>query len=177
MSAASERRALLFEANDAYDPLLKVDVNEYLIENFPTLTAKHRQSVWHLCQNDEDFDYDSIHDQIDDWVFQFADDNPDVILEDESIADETSKDESEISADDDDDDDEIESIVYVDVEEYLQDNYDEIDEEEMAYMVELITYKFDYSNVYDQIDQIVSNYNDGQYDDELDEISEEQTAE
>ena len=44
-------------------------------------------------------------------------------------------------------------------------------------MVELITYKFDYSSVYDQIDQIVSNYNDGQYDDELDETSEEQTTE
>tara|TARA_Y100000385_G_C13062772_1_gene625230 strand:- start:323 stop:862 length:540 start_codon:yes stop_codon:yes gene_type:complete len=179
MGAAAERRALLLEADDSYDPFLTVNVDEYLIENYSTLTAKNRQSIRHLCQNDEEFDYDSIHDQIDDCVFQFADDNPDVILEDESIADEASKDESEISVDDDDDidDDEIESIVYVDVEEYLQDNYDEIDEEEMAYMIELITYKFDYSNVYDQIDQIVSNYNDGQYDDELDEISEEQTAE
>lgn len=178
MSAASERRALLFEANDAYDPLLTVDVNEYLIEHYPTLTAKNRQSVWHLCQNDDDFDYDSIHDQIDDWVFKFSDDNPDVILEDESVANENADDELDLSVEDEDDEEEdFESIVYVDVEEYLQDNYDEIDEEEMAYMVELITYKFDYSNVYDQIDQIVSNYNDGQYDDEIDESSEEQTTE
>lgn len=40
MSAASERRALLLEANDDYDPFLTVDVNEYLIEHYPTLTAK-----------------------------------------------------------------------------------------------------------------------------------------
>ena len=170
MSAASERRALLFEANDAYDPLLKIDVNEYLIETYPTLTAKNRQSVWTLCQNDEDFDYDSIHDQIDDWVYEYAESNPEVVLEDSSDANEEEEEEEEDTAD-------IESLVYVDIEEYLQDNYDEIDEDEMAYMVELITYKFDYSSVYDQIDQIVSNYNDGQYEDELDETSEEQTTE
>ena len=170
MSAASERRALLFEANDAYDPLLTVDVNEYLIENYPTLTAKNRQSIWHLCQNDEDFDYDSIHDQIDDWVYEYAESNPEVVLEDSSDANEEEEEEEEDTAD-------IESLVYVDIEEYLQDNYDEIDEDEMAYMVELITYKFDYSSVYDQIDQIVSNYNDGQYEDELDETSEEQPTE
>jgi len=34
MGAASERRALLLEADDAYDPFLTIDVNEYLIENF-----------------------------------------------------------------------------------------------------------------------------------------------
>jgi hypothetical protein len=171
MSAASERRALLFEANDAYDPLLTVDVNEYLIENYPTLTAKNRQSIWHLCQNDEDFDYDSIHDQIDDRVYEYAESNPEVVLEVSSDTDEKKEEEEEEDVDD------IEPLVYVDVEEYLQDNYDEIDEDEMAYMVELITYKFDYSSVYDQIDQIVSSYNDGQYDDELDETSEEQTTE
>jgi hypothetical protein len=170
MSAASERRALLLEADDSYDPFLTIDINEYLIENYPTLTAKNRQSVWHLCQNDEEFDYDSIHDQIDDWVYEYAESNPEVVLEDSSDADEEEEEEEEDTA-------HIESLVYVDVEEYLQDNYDEIDEDEMAYMVELITYKFDYSSVYDQIDQIVSNYNDGQYDDELDETSEEQTTE
>ena len=53
----------------------------------------------------------------------------------------------------------------------IQDNYDEMEEEELEYMVELITWQFDYSTVYDQIKQIVSNYNDGQYDDELDESS------
>ena len=165
MGAASERRALLLEADDSYDPFLTIDINEYLIENYPTLTAKNRQSVWHLCQNDEDFDYDSIHNQIDDWVYEYAESDPEVVLEDSSVIDEN---------EDGDEDDDIESLVYVDVEEYLQDNYDELNEEELAYIVELITFKFDYSNVYEQIDQIISNYVDGKYDDELDDASEEQ---
>jgi len=169
MSAASERRALLLEADDSYDPFLTIDINEYLIENYPTLTAKNRQSVWHLCQNDEDFDYDSIHNQIDDWVYEYAESDPEVVLEDSSVIDE-----NEDGDEDGDEDDDIESLVYVDVEEYLQDNYDELNEEELAYIVELITFKFDYSNVYEQIDQIISNYVDGKYDDELDDASEEQ---
>jgi len=51
------------------------------------------------------------------------------------------------------------------------------DEDELPYLIELITYKFDYSSVYDQIDQIVSNYNDGQYDDELEETLNEEEEE
>ncbi len=175
MGAASERRALLLEADDAYDPYLTIDVNEYLIENYPTLTAKNRQSVWHLCQNDEDFDYDSIHDQIDDWVYEYAESNPEVILEDSPEQDEDEDDMSENT--DADDEEDIESLVYVDLEEYIEDNYEEIDEDELPYLIELITYKFDYKSVYDQIDQIVSNYNDGQYDDELEEtLNEEEEA-
>ena len=176
MGAASERRALLLEADDAYDPYLTIDVNEYLIENYPTLTAKNRQSVWHLCQNDEDFDYDSIHDQIDDWVYEYAESNPEVILEDSPEQDEDEDDMSENT--DAEDEEDIESLVYVDLEEYIEDNYEEIDEDELPYLIELITYKFDYKSVYDQIDQIVSNYNDGQYDDELEEtLNEEEKKE
>tara|TARA_B100000902_G_scaffold165624_1_gene160565 strand:- start:2295 stop:2801 length:507 start_codon:yes stop_codon:yes gene_type:complete len=163
MGAASERRALLLEADDDYNPFLSVDVNEYLIEEFPTLTAKHRKSVWHLCQNDDDFDYDSIHDQIDDWVYEYAESNPDVVLDESANDDSDSSEES---------DDEIETYLSVDIENYLQDNYDEIDEEELQYMIELITWKFDYSQVYSQIDDIVTKYNDGEFDDELEDDSE-----
>ena len=172
MGAAAERRALLLEADDSYDPFLTIDVNEYLIKEFPTLTAKHRQSVWHLCQNDEDFDYDSIHDQVDDWVFEYAESNPDVVLDNSSYTEEEDD-------DDDQDEDNLESLIFVDVEEYLQENFDGFEEEEISYVTELVTYKFDYSSVYEQIDQIVSNYNDGQYDDddELEENSEEETTE
>ena len=172
MGAAAERRALLLEADDSYDPFLTIDVNEYLIKEFPTLTAKHRQSVWHLCQNDEDFDYDSIHDQVDDWVFEYAESNPDVVLDTSSYTEEEDD-------NDDQDEDNLESLIFVDVEEYLQENFDGFEEEEISYVTELVTYKFDYSSVYEQIDQIVSNYNDGQYDDddELEENSEEETTE
>jgi len=166
MGAASERRALLLEADDTYDPFLAVNVNEYLIEEFPTLTAKQRTSVVHLCQNDEDFDYDPIHDQIDDKVYEYAETNPEVILDDTSDLD-----------DDEESDDEIETYLSVDVETYLLDNYDEIDEEELQYMIELITWKFDYTQVYSQIDDIVTKYNDGGFDDELDDDSEEAPTE
>jgi hypothetical protein len=167
MGAASERRALLLEADDSYNPFLAVDVNEYLIEDFSTLTIKQRTSVVHLCQNDEDFDYSSIYEQIDDKVYEYAETNSEVVLEELSDIDE----------DEYEEDDSFESLVYVDVKQHLQDNYEEMDDDELAYMTDFITYKFDYSSVYDQIDQIVSNYNDGQYDDELEEISEEETTE
>jgi len=171
MGAAAERRALLLEADDTYDPFLTIDVNEYLIKEFPTLTAKQRQSVWHLCQNDEDFDYDPIHDQVDDWVFEYAESDPDVVLEHSSH---TEEEEEEDDDDDDQDEDDLDSLVFVDVEEYLQENFDGFEEDEIPYLTELVTYKFDYSSVYEQIDQIVSNYNDGQYDDEeLEDESEE----
>ncbi len=173
MGAAAERRALLLEADDTYDPFLTIDVNEYLIKEFPTLSAKQRQSVWHLCQNDEDFDYDPIHDQIDDWVFEYAESDPNVVLENSSH---TAEDED----DDDQNEDDLDSLVFVDVEEYLQENFDGFEEDEIPYLLELITYKFDYSSVYEQIDQIVSNYNDGQYDDEEledeSEVSDETTS-
>jgi len=173
MGAAAERRALLLEADDTYDPFLTIDVNEYLIKEFPTLSAKQRQSVWHLCQNDEDFDYDPIHDQIDDWVFEYAESDPNVVLENSSH---TAEDED----DDDQNEDDLDSLVFVDVEEYLQENFDGFEEDEIPYLLELITYKFDYSSVYIQIDRIVSNYNDGQYDDEEledeSEVSDETTS-
>jgi hypothetical protein len=167
MGAASERRALRLEADDSHNPYLAVDVNEYLIEDFSTLTIKQRTSVVHLCQNDEDFDYSSIYEQIDDKVYEYAETNSEVVLEELSDIDE----------DEYEEDDSFESLVYVDVQQHLQDNYEEMDDDELAYMTDFITYKFDYSSVYDQIDQIVSNYNDGQYDDELEEISEEETTE
>ena len=80
MGAASERRALLMECNDDYDPYIVVNVDEYLIDEWPTLTAKHRQSVRHLCQTDDEFDYDPIHDQIDEKVLIYADSDPSVVL-------------------------------------------------------------------------------------------------
>ena len=168
MGAASERRALLLEADDSYDPFLTINVDEYLIENYTTLTAKNRQSVRYLCQNDEDFNYEPIYEQIDDWVYEYAESNPDVVLDESEVDDSDSSEES---------DDEIETYLSVDIESYLQDNYDEIDEDELKYMIELISWKFDYSQVYSQIDDIVTKYNDGDYDEELENDSEETPTE
>jgi len=168
MGAASERRALLMEADDSYDPFLTINVDEYLIENYTTLTAKNRQSVRYLCQNDEDFNYEPIYEQIDDWVYEYAESNPDVVLDESEDDDSDSSEEA---------DDEIETYLSVDIESYLQDNYDEIDEDELKYMIELISWKFDYSQVYSQIDDIVTKYNDGDYDEELENDSEETPTE
>ena len=51
MGAASERRALLMEANDDYNPYLTIDVNEYLIEEWPTLNCKTSSICMALVSN------------------------------------------------------------------------------------------------------------------------------
>lgn len=127
MGAASERRALLMEADDDYNPFLTIDINEYLIEEWPTLTAKHRQSVWHLCQTDDDFDYDSIHDQIDDKVYIYAESNPNVVLptDDESEV-EDSEEETE-----EDSDDESDETIFDMMFSYLEDSWPDLTEDQM----------------------------------------------
>ena len=127
MGAASERRALLMEANDDYNPYLTIDVNEYLIDEWPTLTAKHRQSVWHLCQTDEEFDYDSIHDQIDDKVYIYAESDPNVVLptEDESDAEDPEEDNEE------DSDDESDETIFDMMFSYLEDSWPDLTEDQM----------------------------------------------
>jgi len=122
MGAASERRALLLEADDSYDPYLTIDVNEYLIDEFKTLTAKQRQSVWHLCQNDEDFSYDSIHDQIDDWVYEYAESNPDVVLE-------TSTDVSELT--EEEEEEECDQTIYDLMSTHLENEWSDLSEDQV----------------------------------------------
>ena len=135
MGAISERRALSYEDNDDYDPNITVDINEYLIENWPTLTLKQRTSVWSLCQNDEDFDLESIYEQIDDWVYQLAEDDPNVELgEDEE--DDTSgvgfgEDEDDEDEDDENDDGSLDGYLIVDVISYLSDKYPNISEDQL----------------------------------------------
>jgi hypothetical protein len=127
MGAASERRALLMEANDDYNPYLTIDVNEYLIEEWPTLTAKHRQSVWHLCQTDEEFDYDSIHDQIDEKVYIYAESDPNVVIDTEDESDvEDSEEETE-----EDSDDESDETIFDMMFSYLEDSWPDLTEDQM----------------------------------------------
>ena len=66
-----------------------VDINSYLIENYPVLTWKQRNAIGHLCSTDEDFDLDPIYDQIDEWVFYYAEEKGiDIPIEDEESEDE-----------------------------------------------------------------------------------------
>ena len=68
MGRKSERRALYYQDDPDYDPFIGVDINEYLIENYEGLTLKQRRAIWTLCQNDEDFNFDPIYEEIDAWV-------------------------------------------------------------------------------------------------------------
>ena len=129
MGAASERRALLLEADDSYDPFLTVDVNEYLIEEFKTLTAKQRQSVWHLCQNDEDFNYDSIHDQIDDWVYEYAESNSDVVLDESTDDSELTEEEQE--EEEEQQEEEYSQIIYDLMCTHLENEWPDLSEEQV----------------------------------------------
>ena len=68
MGRMSERRALYYEDDPDYDPFVGVDVNEYLIEEYPHMTLKQRRAVWRLAQEDGDFNFDAVYEEIDAWV-------------------------------------------------------------------------------------------------------------
>ena len=97
MATPAERRALLLAEDPDFNPLLIVDVNEYLIENFPQLNLKQRRAVWTKCQYDEEFDYEPIHDQIDQWIIALY---PNLVeYEDEDESDCETEDSTDVSDD------------------------------------------------------------------------------
>ena len=143
MGAKSERRSLYYEDNEDFDPTITVDVNEYLIEEWPTLTLKNRTSVWSLCQNDEDFDFDSIFEQIDEWVYTLAEQDPNVNLGeddtsgvgfgDEDVDEDEDEDEDEDDEDDDydEEDDSLDGYLIFDTVGYLCEKYPNMTEEQL----------------------------------------------
>ena len=92
MGRVSERRALFYESDPEFDPFVGVDVNEYLIEEWPMLTLKQRRAVWALCQNDEEFDYDPIYEQVDATVLLLAETDKTIDLSDVEFEDDDSDD-------------------------------------------------------------------------------------
>lgn len=147
MGAASERRALLLEADDSYNPFLTVNVNEYLIDEFPTLTIKQRTSVVHLCQNDEDFDYSSIHDQIDEKLYEHAETNPEVILDEVS-------DDSVVELDDeaDENDQSVYDLMYT----HLEEEWPQLTEDQMDAISNSLVEKQD--ELHDFLDLFIFDY-------------------
>ena len=125
----SDRRALYYEDNEEFDPTISVDINEYLIEQWPTLTLKNRTSVWTLCQNDDDFDFDSIYEQIDDWVYTLAEEDPNVDLGEEDESDED--DEEDEDNEDYDEDDSLDGYLIFDTVGYLSSKYPNMTEEQL----------------------------------------------
>jgi hypothetical protein len=147
MGAASERRALLLEADDSYNPFLTVNVNEYLIDEFPTLTIKQRTSVVHLCQNDEDFDYSSIHNQIDEKLYEHAETNPEVILDEVS-------DDSVVELDDeaDENDQSVYDLMYT----HLEEEWPQLTEDQMDAISKSLVEKQD--ELHDFLDLFIFDY-------------------
>ena len=84
MATPAERRALYYSEDPDHDPFIGVDVNEYLIDEWPQLTLKQRRAVWSSCQRDEDFDFEALYEQIDDAVFLLAESDPSIDLPDDS---------------------------------------------------------------------------------------------
>lgn len=99
MTSATERRALYYENDDSHDPMISVDINEYLIEEWPKLTLAQRKAVWTLCQNDEDFDFDPIYEQIDTMVVQLAETDKTIDLSDVELFDDEDEYEEEYEED------------------------------------------------------------------------------
>jgi len=88
---SAERRALFYEEQSDFDPFLGVDVNEYLIEDWPKLTLKQRKAVWSHCQTNDDFDWDSVWEQVDQTILMLAELDKTIDLSDVEIIEEESE--------------------------------------------------------------------------------------
>jgi len=88
---SAERRALFYEEQSDFDPFLGVDVNEYLIEDWPKLTLKQRKAVWSHCQTSDDFDWDSVWEQVDQTILMLAETDKSIDLSDVEIIEEESE--------------------------------------------------------------------------------------
>lgn len=72
--SAKDRRALYHKFDKNYDPLLSLNVDDYLIETHPHLNATQRKAVWVTCQRNDSFDWVAVKDQIDKCVKTLYDD-------------------------------------------------------------------------------------------------------
>ena len=116
MGDAARRRQLVQNDIEEFDCCLTFDVNEYCIEYWPTLTLKNRQSVWSTLQNDDDFDWSHVTDQIDNFIQEEAKTNPRFVIDDT---------EEETDEEDDLETDELKDALY----NYVLANWDDMDQE------------------------------------------------
>ena len=125
MPDVTRRRHLVQEDKEDFDCCLTFDVNEYLIDNWPTLTFRNRQSVWSICQNNDEFDWDVVEDQIIDCIYDLAEADSTVVLPEQ-------KDGSE-----DEEDDSFYDDVISSVSNYIEYTYEDMEDESenFAYFV------------------------------------------
>ena len=73
--AFKDRRDRYFRFDKNYDPLLALNVDEYLIKHHPHLSAAQRKSVWIICQNNQLFDWSAVEAQVDQCVKTLTNDD------------------------------------------------------------------------------------------------------
>ena len=148
---ATSRRNLYYEHDQDFDPNIVIDVNEYLIENWPQLSLKQRTSVWTNAQNDEEFDYDVVYNQIDEYVYDLAEEDTTIELPPE---------EPDEDDEDDEDEDDDEPIVYVNILEYLDEGWPDLTEDQKQAITDTIMDDddFDFETIYQLFDEYVIDY-------------------
>ena len=149
---ANSRRQLYYEADQQYDPFIKLDVNEYLIETWPQLSLKQRTSVWTLAQNDDEFDFSLIQDQIDEFVYKLAETDSTIELPPQD------DEEDEEQADTEDD-----GCIYIDVVDYLETAWSNLTDEQLdgiyaSIMEDYNADEFDYEPIHLVLDGYVEQY-------------------
>ena len=165
MGRFSERRALYYEDDETFNPVLSVDVNEYLIETYEATSLKQRRAIWSLCQNDTEFDYSTIEDQIDVWVIKYAETDPNM---------NTNLKDNSINLDYEDEEEYIDDSVTLDIREYLDETYDNVPEDEADDLIYLVQSHIDWSPIYKQLEKIIDDYYEGNYDEFLEESEEDE---
>mgnify|MGYP001204466634 CR=1 FL=1 len=168
MGRFSERRALYYEDDETFNPVLSVDVNEYLIETYEATSLKQRRAIWSLCQNDTEFDYSTIENQIDVWVTKYAETDPNM---------NTNLKDNSINLDYEDEEEYIDDSVTLDIREYLDETYDNVPEDEADDLIYLVQSHIDWSPIYKQLEKIIDDYYEGNYDEFLEESEEDEDEE
>ena len=156
MSNAANRRQLVQNDIEEFDCCLTFDVNEYCIENWPTLTFKNRQAVWASLQNDDDFDWSTIESIIDDFIIEEAASNPAFVIDDT---------EDEIDDADDETTDELKDALS----NYVLDHWNDMDQMEDEVLEDLFSY------LITTIDEAVDEYFSEDDEETNDETDDEDT--
>ena len=143
--SAQSRRALFIQNDNHFDCSISYDINEYLIETWPTLPAKGRKSVWTLVQADEDFDFSDLEDQIDDYVYAYAESCPDWNLPDDEEQDDEEEDEDDFTFE-------------IDLYEYYEESWSALTADQIDDVVEaaMNSDSIDWNPIFEQLDAIAA---------------------
>ena len=134
---ANERRNLYYANDDNYDPTIVFDVNEYLISNWPELTAKARRAVWTISQDDDYIDFTEIEKQVNEAVYEYAETDPQCEL----------KSEGDVPAD---------AEYVIDLRDYFETSWPDLTEDQLDRIIDSVfDAELDLDPIYDQLDDLV----------------------